>query len=510
MAEGCEREDDCDSGSAILSQSSQIMLTLCLSWLLLLKLAAMFFSFLSSPKDRVYARRRSKVQFAELHEDVLLCIFKYIPLQERLKLERVNSQWSYVMSCSWLKQRHLAFHPSAKNVDTQLNRHNRSSLVYRCGHDDHNVQSGDTMVIADDEFAAQRIDSVLKRCPNLRILSFGRYTTLEALGANKYEFMPNLEHIYFRNDFNPFVHLIGWFASDEQFKLTCLIFGKAFNYRLLEKTANGQSLNRMLAKFKQLQVYVGMLSVDVVEQLAKCPKIRKVQQTIPYREVKGCIFGTIPSLTSSAQHSPCCGPDVLSHRSLSSKIEELSLADNCDLDKTLVVLRTHRQHIKSVSYKGFSPEIFSAICSSCPHIRLFEFYGRLWDDQQLTKSTELRELEIYAGDEGDVLAVSGDTLKVVLSKLTKIKRLAIPEPPDVTHPSGYEAKFAIDCDLLNEINAYASKHTNRQIRIQIGGNLAPNFFFEPNIFYEEFASHDVVEKYDWSGLPRFSRRCVIS
>ena len=131
------------------------------------------------------------VSFADLNEDCLLEVLKYLDLRSRTRLERVQRQWQRLAAHLWTAQRSLSFNP----FDGLLRECRRRGHQIRFAAADCLPLDGLKPVYCKEEAML----AVLARCPNLVVLHLRRWSRHRTFGLKLARSCPRLEHIMGRN-----------------------------------------------------------------------------------------------------------------------------------------------------------------------------------------------------------------------------------------------------------------------------------------------------------------------
>ena len=104
--------------------------------------------------------QRQSVSLHDLDEDVQLHIFKYLSLEDRPKLELVNTNFRALVQSLWLQQKVLSFGRSFE-------------LTTLCDNKTHLVRQKDCIDGLDNQSRFQ----LIRKCPNLVVLIWNQAST---------------------------------------------------------------------------------------------------------------------------------------------------------------------------------------------------------------------------------------------------------------------------------------------------------------------------------------------
>src|SRR5690242_1622244 len=108
----------------------------------------------------------SQFGFHQLNYYVLLDIFKYLSLQERVAYERINKRWATLLDALWSQQKHLKFASipcNNDNVQAERDAANWSKVLFRCSHLKHLHLNGTRA----EHFGASFGNDLAQHCPDI-------------------------------------------------------------------------------------------------------------------------------------------------------------------------------------------------------------------------------------------------------------------------------------------------------------------------------------------------------
>lgn len=162
--------------------------------------------------DTFDSNGRKRFKFMQLSQDVLTRVFKYLPISERAKAERIHPTFPAIMAHVWLRQRSLvvSFNPTFQNQF--------------CSYKGHKFHFED--VFYDQEKNTSHVDrsffKLLQKCPNIKnLFLLSNSVITKSFGYDLRKYCKNLEHIEIR-DTATFVSFASYVSKKKCSQLKCI------------------------------------------------------------------------------------------------------------------------------------------------------------------------------------------------------------------------------------------------------------------------------------------------